>query len=374
MTPGPEHLSGSVNLESLAFPQAADGRSRSGATPNADVAVLELTGEIDVGVDQPFHVLLDEVALLGASHVIVDVTGVTFCDAHGLGLLVVAAERLQQAGARLSVRGADAKLFRLFQLTDLVRLLRVERPPSSEALLRGLHRSREAGQTQTLLTAALQLVVTMTQAVVHGADGASITLPTRGRFETIAASNDTVLEMDHDQYETGEGPCLDAARTGVRHLATSLDDETRWPSFVPRARARGICSILSTPVMAGEAPLGALNLYSRSVSPFAAHETDWADQFASEAAIVLSTAKAAASPDGLDAQVREALLSREVIALAQGVMMERYSMSAPTARAALRRESRRTSQPLRDLCERLVAHSDQGSSREADPRDGAPGA
>jgi anti-anti-sigma factor len=374
MTPDPEHLSGSVHLEALEFPHAAAGRSRAQGIPNADVAVLQLTGEIDVGVDKPFHALVDELARLGASQVIVDVTGVTFCDAHGLGLLVVAADRLQQGGAQLSVRGADDKLFRLFQLTDLVGLLRVERPPSSEALLRGLNRSWEAGHTQTLLTAALQMVVTMTQAVIHGADGASITLPTDGEFKTVAASNDTVLDMDHDQYETGEGPCLDAARTGLRHLATSLDDETRWPSFVPRAKARGISSILSTPVMAGDTPLGALNLYSRSRSPFAAHETEWADQFASEAATLLSTAQAAAAPEGLDAQVRRALLSREVIAQAQGIMMERYSMSAPTASAALRRESRRTSQPLRDLCERLVGHSEQMRSREVDHRDGAPGA
>ncbi|MCW2671341.1 MAG: hypothetical protein JWO27_3238 [Frankiales bacterium] len=374
MTTGPEQLSGFVDLEFLEFPDAAAASGRSGTTPNANVAVLRLAGEIDVAVHEPFQLLLDEVARLGASQVVVDVTGVTFCDAYGLGLLVVAANRLQRTGTQLSVRGADANLFRLFQLSDLVSLLRVERPPSSEALLRGLHKSREAAHAQAVLTATLQLVATMTQAVVHGADGASITLPANGTFQTVAASNDTVLEMDHDQYETGEGPCLDAARTGVRYLATSLDDEARWPVFVPRARARGIRSILSTPLNVRVGPLGALNLYSRSVSAFSATETDWADQFASEAATVLSTAQATASPEGLDAQVRQALLSREVIALAQGVMMERYSMSAPTARAALRRESRRTSQPLRDLCERLVERSHGGPFGDDQSGVGAHGA
>jgi hypothetical protein len=286
--------------------------------------------------------------------VIIDVAGVQFCDAHGLGLLVGTTERLRLAGAELSVRGADAHLYRLFEVTGLLEWLRVEPPAANTALVRDLQRTTTGRHSQSVLDAALGLVVTMAQSVVRGADGASITLARDGAFSTAAASNDTVLNMDHDQYETGEGPCLDAARDGERFQITSLADETRWPLFVPRAQARGIESILSTPLVADEVRLGALNIYSKSVRAFASHETDWADQFASEAALVVLSSKNASAGSVLDAQIVQALLSREVIALAQGVLMEREGLTPEAAHLWLRERSRRTSQPLRDVCEQLV--------------------
>lgn len=83
------------------------------------------------------------------------------------------------------------------------------------------------------------------------------TLSGNGRLGTVAASNDVVLEMDHDQYDTGEGPCLD-----------------------------------STPLVAADLPIGALNVYSRTVGAFAEHEKQWADQFAAaEAVVVMANAE-----------------------------------------------------------------------------------
>jgi GAF domain-containing protein len=199
----------------------------------------------------------------------------------------------------------------------------------------------------------------MAQAVVQGADGVSITLPRNGRFGTVAASNDVVLEMDHDQYDTGEGPCLDAAIQGERFHIHALGEEQRWPAFVPRARARGIESILSTPLVASERPIGALNVYSRMVGAFAVHEKEWADQFAAEAATVVSTARLDESVHGLSSQIRAALQSREVIALAQGMIMQRDGVDPTVAHATLIETSRSTGRRLRDVSEDLVrANSD----------------
>jgi len=49
-----------------------------------------------------------------------------------------------------------------------------------------------------------------------------------------------------------------------RFLIDALAEERRWPDFVPRARARGIESILSTPLVAAERPIGALNVSSET--------------------------------------------------------------------------------------------------------------
>jgi GAF domain-containing protein len=188
----------------------------------------------------------------------------------------------------------------------------------------------------------------------------------------VAASNDVVLEMDKDQYDTGQGPCLDAARFGERFHIASLDAEGRWPEFVPRARARGIRSVMSTPMLAVGRPMGALNIYSRAVDAFAAHEQEWADQFAAEAAQVVTSSRTDAALAALTADLVDALESREVIALAQGVVMQRDGLSPAEAHALLVRTSRKTSQPLRGVCTDLVTSMQAAAGRsrfEAGPDD-----
>lgn len=160
--------------------------------------------------------------------------------------------------------------------------------------------------TRAVLDAALKLVVVMAQSVMTGADGVSITLPRQGRLRTVAASNDVVLQMDHDQYDTGQGPCLDAATRGERFHSSSLEAERRWPQFLPRARARGIESIMSTALMAADRPLGALNVYSRAPETLASHEQQWAVQFAREASNVMLVTDATATADSLDTEISSA--------------------------------------------------------------------
>ena len=89
-----------------------------------------------------------------------------------------------------------------------------------------------------VVDAALRLVTALADATVDNADGVSVTLERHGRLMTVAASNDKVLTMDRHQYETGEGPCLDAKANGRWYYIESLDDESRWPTFVPLARGR----------------------------------------------------------------------------------------------------------------------------------------
>lgn len=74
----------------------------------------------------------------------------------------------------------------------------------------------------------------------------------------MAASDQTNADMDGDQYTTGEGPCVDASEQGRWFHAKSLDTETRWPSFTPKAHGLGMHAILSSPLLVAERPVGAL--------------------------------------------------------------------------------------------------------------------
>jgi len=151
--------------------------------------------------------------------------------------------------------------------------------------------------------------------------------------------------MDASQYATGEGPCVDASAEGRRFHTASLAAEARWPVFVPTARALGISAILSSPLTGNGKPVGALNIYSRHAGAFGPADQQLAAVFASEASTLLSAA-AGDMDEVVIGRLESALRTRHVIALAQGVLMERHAIDEDSAHRLLRRSSARTRRPV----------------------------
>ena len=355
----------------------ADGPPRPPGRPSAsrlhgavvlegDGAAVVLSGELADAEGDALRRWITEAAASGAADLVVDLAAVTGYDPWQFAVLVVAGEDLRRSGQRIVLRGASPALFSALQGSGVTARLHVERPERDLPLVRGLSALSEGARARAVLDLSLATVVRMAQAVVRNADGASITVPRDGRLSTVAASDDVVLEMDRDQYDTGQGPCLDAATQGQVFHITKLAAESRWPAFVPRASARGIQSILSTPLLAQDRPVGALNIYSRTGGAFAEHEREWAGQFAAQAALVLDASTQNPGQDGLQDQVWSALASREAIAIAQGVVIHRYDVSAQQAYALLREHSRHSGTPLREVCDLVIG------SRGREPADLAP--
>jgi GAF domain-containing protein len=219
-----------------------------------------------------------------------------------------------------------------------------------------------------IVDAALRLVVALAQAAVGGADGVSVSLRRHGQLSTVAASDQTIMAMDTDQYATGEGPCVDASVHGRWFHAESLHNESRWPAFTPKALGLGINSILSSPLVVRDRPIGALNIYSRTPAAFAAADQRLASVFATEVSTVLAGAGADVTADQLAERLEHALVARQIIALAQGVLMERGNLDADSAYTALRRCSVKTGRPLRERAEDVVASTrsplDPSTTRE----------
>ena len=201
---------------------------------------------------------------------------------------------------------------------------------------------------------ALRLVVALTLAAVDGADGVSVSLQRHGRLTTVAASDRTISSMDAEQYAAGEGPCVDASVNGRWFHVESLEDETRWPTFTPRAQQLGINAILSNPLLARDRPVGALNMYARTIDAFAVKDRDLASVFASEASVILTDAGMAVSEDQFARRIHEALRGREVIAQAQGAIMARDGVGEDNAYTTLRRSSQATGTPLRQCAQRML--------------------
>ena len=331
-----------------------------------DGAAVVLAGELGDGDGDALRGWIAEAAASGAARLIVDLAAVTGYDPWELAVLVVAGEDLRRSGQRIVLRGASPALYGALQSSGVTARLYVERPASDLSLVRGLSALGESARARTVLDLSLATVVRMAQAVIRNADGASITVPRDGRLATVAASDHVVLDMDRDQYDTGQGPCLDAATQGQVFHITQLDGESRWPEFVPRASARGIRSILSTPLLGQDRPVGALNVYSRTGGAFAEHERGWAGQFAAQAALLLDASTQDQGQQRMQDQVWSALVSRETIAVAQGVVLHRYDVPVERAYALLREHSRRSGLPLRQVCDLVI------SSRGREPVDLAP--
>ena len=142
----------------------------------------------------------------------------------------------------------------------------------------------------------LRRVVEAAVEALPGADMAGITMLVDGQTTTAVYTHDLVLEIDAAQYATGVGPCLDAFRDGRVYRIDSAATDRQWPSFSTAARAHGVQSTISLPLMAGLNALGALNLYSSSAEAFAGDALDVGMLFATQAAVVL----AARDPAGTD--------------------------------------------------------------------------
>jgi anti-anti-sigma factor len=332
-----------------------------------DQTILGLRGEVDVHAAPELGAYLDAMISRGNLHLVLDLAELSFLDASGLSMIAGETIRLKLSGGSLAVRAPSALVAHLLEITGFAKMISIERSESSSGHLGPEQPEIQTGVPDTvridelaeqlraissipasdqIIDGALRLVVTLATATVGGADGVSVSLRRRGRLATVAASDQTITDMDANQYATGQGPCVDASVEGRWFHAESLDNETRWPDFVPKARALGINSILSSPLLAGKVPVGALNIYSRTTAAFGPKDQQLASTFATEASTILGDSGMHIPDQQLASKLGEVLRTREVISQAQGVLMERHGVGEHDAYTALRRFSVEHSAPL----------------------------
>jgi len=350
--------------------------------------ILALQGEVDVLSAPEFAAFFETMIDRGHRSVVLDLAGLRFMDASGLAVIARGADRLEVTGGTLTIRTPMAMIGRMLDITGFARLVQLEPGESSYGRLgpeqpggrrpgivadravepprgvtKGITKFTSIHSDDELVDGALHMAVSLAGAAVGGADGVSVSLRRRGILSTVAATDQTISNMDANQYQTGEGPCVDASITGHWFHAESLDSESRWPAFTPRARALGIRAILSSPLVVNKRPVGALNIYSLTPSAFSVRDQQLAAAFAAQASSLLSDAETNLSDDDLSVRFQGALRAREVIAQAQGVLMEREGISEVDAYGALRRFSLHNGRPLLERAENIV------TSARRDPTD-----
>ncbi len=331
-------------------------------------AVLALRGRVEGLAAFDLWAALAGAIDLQREEVVVDLSRLDFIGAAGMVALASAEKSFAEAGLELTIRATKPLLGRLLGAMELTEVDRLDHalarlghlgreqvaerthglppPPIARNPTLDLKRMAATPTDSDVVDGALRLVVELAQTTVSGADGVSVSLLRHGELLTVAATDETIMKMDTDQYATGEGPCVDASRQGRWFHAESLDSETRWPSFTPRARALGIMAILSSPLTAFEEPVGALNIYSRTASTFDVRAQETAAGFARKASVILGDARASVTDAQLAVRFQEALRTRDVISTAKGIVMERESLNEDDAFTILLRQSIKSGQSL----------------------------
>lgn len=195
----------------------------------------------------------------------------------------------------------------------------------------------------------LQRIVEVAVAEVEGTDCAGIMLLEHGELTTPAATNEKVRLIDKDQYESHEGPCLQAAidKTEIVRV-DDLRGDPRWPTFAQRALAHGVAGMLSFQLYARDNNLGALNLYAAEPDAFNDEAAHVGVLLATHAAVALASTRT-------EANLRNALLSRDMIGRAKGILMERFKVNQAAAFELLVAVSQHSHRKLREVAEDLTS-------------------
>ncbi len=205
------------------------------------------------------------------------------------------------------------------------------------------------------LDAALLMVCQHLVKVVPGADMASVTIIRDGGAETAACSDGYAVDVDTDQYEAGEGPCLEAAATGRIVRVDVQTAHRRWPAFTRGAAAAGVGSYLSAPLAVDTQHAGSLNLYGMHTHGFREVEEALLKLYVTAVEGALRATARYLTARKLAHDLNAALVSRAVIDQAKGIVMGARGLSADQAFQVLVDLSQRENVKLHVLAERFVA-------------------
>ena len=216
-------------------------------------------------------------------------------------------------------------------------------------LLDSLDRAARAGSDLSALSAT-------DAARLLGLDALTLTLRSRrGALEPLWADpgDPLGLALEDVQYTLGEGPTLDAARTGHTVIDADLNaaPADRWPLFAPAACDLSARAVIAVPLLLGVASAGVLTGYRSTSGPFPTRQRQDLVRFARVVLdLLLHTPpqSLATGAQGLD-------LHRAEVHQAVGILSVRLGISVDEALLRLRTRAWREEVPLLDVARGVVS-------------------
>ena len=227
----------------------------------------------------------------------------------------------------------------------------------AEAFARIAEHLYDAETTDEVLARIAEAAV----ATVSGSGAASVTLREAGSYRTTGSTAAAATEIDQAQYDADEGPCLDAVTTPMV-AAPSYPDE-RWPRLGTAPPDHGMQSSVSYQLKwsnrdGAEAGTGSLNIYGLVPDAFDEAAMEIGAVLAAHASLAARAVGERTSLEQLDRHLEEALLSRDVIGQAKGILMERLKTTPDRAFDILKESSQRLNLKLREVARNLAETGD----------------
>jgi GAF domain-containing protein len=196
--------------------------------------------------------------------------------------------------------------------------------------------------------------------LVPAAATCAITLAQDGHAITIGSADALARQLDEQQYDLDQGPCLQAMATGEIVSSPDLSREERWDGYPPRAVANGISSIYSSPLRVNDAVIGALNMYAEAVDAFDDEARAVIALLTALTGVTISTAMGHFDETQLSDHLRRALSNRSVIDQAIGIVIASQHCSPGEAFDVLRTVSQNRNIKLRDVAAEVVERTSAG--------------
>jgi hypothetical protein len=206
-------------------------------------------------------------------------------------------------------------------------------------------------------TLASSLARVCAAAVSHlDISGAAVILLDRrdGAKQSLARASDSVAaELEELQLTVGEGPGVQAVRSGQPVLIPDLDAAgTRWPAFTDGAQAAGVAAVFSFPMQLGAIRLGSLDCYRTTTGPLSPDEVSDALELA-ELALELVLIESETGTGGIDGLGWVSDLHPEVHQ-ASGVVSYELDVAIDVALLLIRGYAFANSLPLAVVAGRIV--------------------
>lgn len=226
-----------------------------------------------------------------------------------------------------------------------------------------------------------------------------VTLKQQKQALTVASSSPEAKALDEVQYGYGDGPCLNAIRTGTTIIVQDTRTDGRWPEYFDAITAQGFHSVLGVPILTGtgeytgdsgdsgdsgdragkrdsdgtgkrhksggksggkdggrdSAEGVAVDLYARKPHAFTPELIEQVEAYAAEATLTLQLALRLAAHERTAAHLRAAMESRTNIDIAIGIIIAQNRCTPDTAISILQRASNGQNIKLRVLAEQIVA-------------------
>lgn len=235
-----------------------------------------------------------------------------------------------------------------------------------------MHTARDLGPAFLALAEAFRMdrssaevyqsIVDSATKLISGCDHASISTIDRGRFTTVAASDDVARKVDDLERECGEGPCLDAIEEASFQYDADLTVAPTWPALATRCLAETpVRSALAFRLVTGGRKAGALDIFSDRRGGLDERSIEEASLLAAFAVVALAGALERNRADNLAL----ALDTNRQIGKAIGLLMAAHKISDEQAFNVLKRTSQDLNRKMHDIAVEFVAKEDSAAATEA---------